>query len=427
MARVHAYFFSGGTPERAAVVRFAFFLVVALDQWAQLGHLARYGAGNFNVSHFSFLEGLAPVPDRDWMVLLVLVQVVLAVRCAIGIALRQTVPTLALLYGTTYFWSQLDSYQHHYLVFLLLFVFGAALLLEPGAKELPHWSLRLARWVLAIMYVYAAIAKMDPAWLDGTTLRSALTSEWGQETAAWMASGVGVEVLDVLAWGAIAALVGELVLGVGLLIPRTRTPLWVLGVLFHISIEVLEFRIGLFSYFMAALYLLYAPRGLVVWLAVRAKALTGEPGPLSWGATVGGACVTGAALLFLPFESAALAAAVAVPLLAWPRIPLKLGMAQGLAAVLILGLYAGTDTVRDYYKYWGGDARRRGPVEDAITAYEHVVELDPEYVTGHVRLGDLYVRVGRVDEGRDAYENALSIEPGNSTAKERLSSLRGLP
>ena len=421
------YWLREGTPERALALRFAFFGVLALDQWAQLAHLARYGAGNFNVSHLQFLDGVIPVPERGLMVGLVLLQIVLAVRCALGIRLRLSAPLLAGGYAVTYFWSQLDSYQHHYLVVVLVFVFGAAVLLEPSDDTLPPWSLRLVRWILAIMYLYAAIAKMEPAWLDGTTLRSALSSEWGQQAAQSLAQAMGVELLDVLSSGAWAAVGMELVLAVTLLIPRTRTFGWVLGLLFHLSVEVLEFRIGLFSYFMAGLYLLYAPRGMVRAAVRTLQAWLPSPGEANVGATIAGAAVVALAVAWLPLEGALGVGVVAFLLLSWPTLPLRDGLAQGLAAALLVGLAVGTDTLRDYYKYWGGDTRRRGPVDEAIMAYEHVVELDPAYVSGHLRLGDLYLRVGRKDEARAEYEEALIVEPGNSAAQERLEGLGGLP
>ena len=426
MSLMHRYWLGPGTPERGVALRVAFFLVLALDQWMQLAHLARYGAGNFNVSHLDAFDGLIPAPEREWMVALVLVQVVLAVRCAWGIQLRVGVPVLAGLYGVTYFWSQLDSYQHHYLIFVLLAVFAGAVLVE-GGDDLPHWSLRLLRWVLAIMYLYAGVAKMDPSWIDGSTLNSALTSDWGREQVHAVASGLEVAPLEVLAWGAIAALVLEVLLPVLLLWPRARTLGWVLGLLFHVSVEVLEFRIGLFSYFMVALYLLFAPRALVVWLVQRARSILPEAGEPQLAPTLVSAGAVGLAVASLPLASAPVAALVAAGLFAWPRLPWRSAVAQGLAAVFVLGVHASSDTLRDYYKYWGGDTRRRGPLSEAIVAYEHVVELDPEYVTGHVRLGDLYLRAERPEEARAAYEEALAIEPDNATARQRLEGLAGLP
>ena len=54
-----------------------------------------------------------------------------------------------------------------------------------------------------------------------------------------------------------------------------------------------------------------------------------------------------------------------------------------------------SDVPRDYYKYLGGDARRRGELPAAIDAYEKAVQADPHYFSGWVRLGDLYLQQGR--------------------------------
>ena len=79
------------------------------------------------------------------------------------------IPLATAIYGWLYFASQLDSYQHHYLVWLMLLLACFVPWQRPhGAKPATHirtWAIRLLLVQLAIMYLWAAISKMNGAWL----------------------------------------------------------------------------------------------------------------------------------------------------------------------------------------------------------------------------------------------------------------------
>ena len=107
-------------PEVLAAFRFLFFAVLAVDLWLQVEHAPRYGAGGFNVSHLPALDSILPVMTRPVVTALFIIQAWLAGLIAFGGGGRAAVVALTSLYGLTYFGSQLDSYQHHYLMFLVL-------------------------------------------------------------------------------------------------------------------------------------------------------------------------------------------------------------------------------------------------------------------------------------------------------------------
>ncbi|MCP4810480.1 MAG: HTTM domain-containing protein [Proteobacteria bacterium] len=412
--------FQPGSDDRADALRFGFFAVLAIDIWQGISHLARYGAGHFNVSHFAGLDGLIPVPDKAWMVGIALIQIVLAVRAALGVQLRVTVPALTLLYGASYYWSQLDSYQHHYLITVLLLIVSGGLWLDGDGKRIPAWTLRLMMAVLSIMYLWAAITKVDPEWLGGKTLGAALVDDDARIWVKSLAASLDVGHMTVLSWASWAAMIGEVVLAVGLLWPKTRRVCWALGLAFHVGVEIAALRIGLFSYFMVGLYLLYAPEVVCSTIA-RGVHWLERRGDGSWAGAVEAALLTGGALVFVPLPGARVAAVVVAALvLANGRITQRQVLVHALAGLFVVGCHVGTDVTRDYYKYWGGDTRRRGPVPEAIEAYENVVELDPTYTSGHLRLGDLYERAGRSEEALDEWRAALDLEPDNSAARDRL-------
>jgi len=99
-----------------------FLLLLALDTWMlMLGHAGRYGVAGFNVAHFAWLDALLPLPTDAFYVgvllstgLLSLVVMLTGIRPSTGLP-------LFVLYTLSWAMSMLDSYQHHYLVSLILF------------------------------------------------------------------------------------------------------------------------------------------------------------------------------------------------------------------------------------------------------------------------------------------------------------------
>ena len=142
-------FFFGFVVPRAklAFARFCFFGLLAADAFLQLRHAPRYGAGGFNVSHLPFTDA---GPGRVAVGAAYLVLASLFGAIAIGVGSRVTVALAAAIYGWVYFGSQLDSYQHHYLMVLVLIVAVGVPWFRPrgtarasGAEPVASWAVRL--------------------------------------------------------------------------------------------------------------------------------------------------------------------------------------------------------------------------------------------------------------------------------------------
>jgi tetratricopeptide (TPR) repeat protein len=95
-----------------------------------------------------------------------------------------------------------------------------------------------------------------------------------------------------------------------------------------------------------------------------------------------------------------------------------------LSCVALLGLHANTDVLRDYWKYRGGDTRRRGETRQAVAAYEQVVAIDPDYASGHARLSDLYRRTGELDAALREAREAERLKPTESAYPARAARLQ---
>src|SRR3954471_19925088 len=100
------------------VFRVVFFGMLAIDALLQIRHAPRYGAGGFNVAQLPFLDSIGPT--RGSYEVAQLISAYLFVLAALGVATRFVLPVVTTIYAWLYFTSQLDGYQHHYLVALLL-------------------------------------------------------------------------------------------------------------------------------------------------------------------------------------------------------------------------------------------------------------------------------------------------------------------
>ncbi len=416
------------------VFRFAFFALFALDAWLQIAHAPRYGANDFNVTHFPWLDFAFPMPTRTMMVIVFGVQAYLGVRLALGGVSRALYIALAALFAFGYYISQLNSLQHHYLLTMALCLLAAfpwpdlrndqASTAELSPRELKtarerNWPIRMLLVTLSVVYFYAAISKMHPLWLDGTTMKLEIS-------AGWMRS-----LCDSLGWSTVAvlAIAVELALVVLLHIRRLWPLTIAIGISMHLSFEASGLEIGLFSYFMVTLYLLLLPESFL-------KALQKLTAPAFAKLSSLLQSANGKRLYAWPAFALALVAGLGIAQLL-PLPPSVTSTLLVFSAILALGDFIvrrqganaaiahllgtlslvvfvhSTDTIRDYYRYWGGQERRSGNQSAAIIAYEDLVRYEPSYASGHRRLGDLYRTALRVNEAIAEYEAGLAIEPDN--------------
>jgi hypothetical protein len=469
-------------PETLRVFRVAFFTLFAVDAWLQIEHAPRYGAGSFNVSHLPWLDGILPMPSRVGMLVVYLLQAYLALRIALGVTVAWSLRLLTPLFTYGYFISQLDSYQHHYLLFLVL-VIALAMPWQAGASEpaadgngrVPAWAARLLLCQLSLLYLWAAVAKLDPLWLDGRTLArqihpGAVRSFIEGGLATWLGGLLGGAATGAQAgWAAAARLVliAEITLAFAIHVRRLRPAAWAAGVLMHIVLGNAGLEIGLFSWFVVALYLVVAPDAWVVglsrwmrievwligvgvavallpgagWIAagglgalaiavfvrraetwLRARRAPGSAAPAvhpvaGWIALAVAVAASGAIATRIPL-SAMLGFAGAAGALALALAPRRDGTHRlvhagvHVACVAILWVFhvATTQAVL-HHRYWGGDARRRGDLATAVEAYRRVTEIDPNYAGGHTRLADLHARTGRDEDALAGYRRAVALDP----------------
>jgi hypothetical protein len=424
--------------------RLVFFTVLAVDCFLDVSHAPRYGAGDFNVSHLPWLDPILPLPTRAGFLIGCVLGSYLALQVAFGVATAVSVRLLTVLFGYRYFISQLDSYQHHYLVFLLLVVScmvpwdDARRRRDAGDTTIRHWAIRLLVVQVAIVYLWAAISKMTPQWIDGTALQRQVGEAWASDL---------IDATFGFAGTARLVLLTELVL-CGMLLFRPLWPFAVLiGIPFHAGIEITGFRIGLFSYFMIAFYFLLLPDSWMEWLgrawrqviSARIARLTARApsAAVCFGVAVllaaGGAGLVAAIPLDTRAGLALFAFAVTMVacLLAARRDARAALLGAGTAAVaagaLLLALHRTTETVPDYYRLLGGSARRLGDLEQSEWAYGRLVALRPRSAHAHLKLAQVRKQRGDLDGARVQANRAVELDPGDADAVKLLRELGGEP
>lgn len=432
------YFYASSCPDRVHALLRVVPALLALDIAAtMLGHGARYGVSDFNVAHFHLLDQLLPTPTPALYVGDLILCAVLGLAQALsGQPLRG--PLLAICCGYTLSWSSsmLDSYQHHYFISLLLFC--CLWLPDPRSRSTPHDQADLppqsptARWggfpllcvTTALLYAFAAWAKVDDAWLHGhTLLRSDRHAALELPQRAIMAV-TGLPEADASAWLATAVIPLEALLALAYLLaplrcqhPDSRALALLSWLAFcgalalHIGIERMGLRIGLFSYYMLALAVIclgpraplaYFTRG-TAWLTTKMRPWLDDLRQERTARVVTSAvtlCVAG--LLTYIGQAFDLPGALAAHLLLAgglciyglvglynPRLrgqpqgratfyPLPGVLCVALGSVVFWCMASLSHAQFDYYRFQAGDLKRRGELRAALDNYQHAERYAPE-------------------------------------------------
>jgi hypothetical protein len=164
-----------------------------------------------------------------------------------GVARRAAALLVLSIYGYGFLGNRLAYTNNQY---VLLVCLAAAALIAGRERPLVWLGERGLRLFISSIYLTAGVTKLTAAWFSGEVLREALYSYQGVY-ARW----IDVDSPLLFRVLAVAAVLTELLLAVGLWVPRLRWLAIVAGVGLHASIELLM-PVRVFSYLMITSYLL---------------------------------------------------------------------------------------------------------------------------------------------------------------------------
>lgn len=246
------------------VFRIVFGLAMAIDAWRYLAYgwvdvLYVQPMTHFHYFGFGWVQPWPGIGMRlhFWAIS------VLALCVAAGLLYRAASILLFVAYLYVFLLDQAAYMNHHYLMLLVAFLLAVmpaanALSLrrlrtvEAAAPQAPSsvpvWTVWVLRFQLAVVYYYAAIAKLDPDWLQGQPMRSTLEQMAVGYPPVFAAVGA-----PLVAYGvAYLGLIADLAIPSCLLFRRTRTLGLCLAVVFH-GANAVALDIGVFSYLMLAM------------------------------------------------------------------------------------------------------------------------------------------------------------------------------
>jgi vitamin K-dependent gamma-carboxylase len=236
-------------------------------------------------------EWIAPLPAPAMYALFVALAV-LALFVAVGWRYRISIALFGLGFTYVHLIDRTNYLNHYYLISLLsaLLVFvpahracslDARRCPELRARKVPAWAVWLLRFQLGTVYVFGAVAKLNPDWL----LRA-------QPLRIWLGANVDLPLIGPwmeLPWvGYVASYAGLLFDSavVPLLLCRRTRVLAYVGVLIFHLLTALLFRIGMFPWIMIALTPIFFapewPRRIVGGAVASFGPSAVSPRPTAW-------------------------------------------------------------------------------------------------------------------------------------------------
>jgi vitamin K-dependent gamma-carboxylase len=227
--------------------------------------------------HFTWelFPWVAPLPPALMYVLFAALA-----ACAVGIAIGYHYRVCAALFFLGFTYVELidkTTYLNHYYLVSLL---SGLLVVMPDHRtaSVPAWTVHLLRFQLAVVYIFAGLAKINSDWLfDAQPLRmwlaarsdlplvgSLLSQAWVAYAFSWFGAAYDLTIVGFLMWS------------------RTRAVAYVTVVVFHLMTAVL-FPIGMFPWVMiVATTIFFPPDWPRRWIGGEVRLKPDTTGELVW-------------------------------------------------------------------------------------------------------------------------------------------------
>lgn len=235
--------------------------------WSSIRFWAKGWIEDFYLSpdyHFRFWGwDWLPLASPQLCYFLYSLMLLAALGVLLGAFYRWSMALYFLLFTYFELWEKCLYLNHYYFVSLLAFLLcfvplhcntSVDAFFRPSLRRrhLPNYYFLLPKFLIAILYIYAALAKLEPDW-------------WfrAQPLSIWLSARSSYPILGpILAWGPTAFLMSwagffyDLLVPFGLSFRKTRPWAYLFVLLFH-AMTAMLFSIGLFPYVMMGVALVF--------------------------------------------------------------------------------------------------------------------------------------------------------------------------
>jgi hypothetical protein len=212
---------------------------------------------------FSFIgfEWLQPLPE-NWMYLYYVVMGIFGLFVMFGYKYRFSIIAFTLLWTATYLMQKSAYNNHYYLLIILSFLMifqPANTYLSVDAKKnpsivnhaMPQWCKYVIILQMAIVYIYGAIAKIYPDWLDTTVVEIFMSLK-----QHYYIIGDFIQLKGFHYFIAYSGIAFDLLVVPLLLWKRTRKFAFFASIFFHLFNSIV-FQVGIFPYLSLAISLFF--------------------------------------------------------------------------------------------------------------------------------------------------------------------------
>ena len=268
-----------------AVVRILFGAILLWDyfRYVSAGRISSYYVLSPVQFPYFDLHFVKPLPE-PWIHIVWGLVGVSAALIALGLLFRVAIVVFILSFGYFFLLDRVQYLNHNYMVLLYAFLLAvspanklwsldALFGLTEKSRWIPRWPVTALRLQTEIILIFAGVVKITDDWLRGQPLLQWLPAN---KDAVFYGALFEHDLLIVAAsWGVVALHI----IGAPLLMyRRTRLPVFLVYVFFHISNAVL-FNIGIFPWLTIAITTIFFDPDWPsrVWNWFRARLRSGEP------------------------------------------------------------------------------------------------------------------------------------------------------
>lgn len=259
------------------IFRVLFGLIITIQSWGTI--LTGYLKNRILTSSFTFnfigLDFIQPLPG-NWMYAFYIVMGIFGVGVLLGYKYKWSISGFTLLWAYSY-WMQKEDYNNHYYLLLLLsfmmIVVPANRYLSLDVKQnpelektnMPQWVSLLFILQISLVYIFAAVAKLYPDWLDGTVATHLMAGR-----KSYPVIGELLQQHWIILAVTYVGLLFDFLIAPLMLWKKTRKYAFVAAIFFHLFNSIV-FQIGVFPYLAICLFIFFFPSGTIQNLGLKKK------------------------------------------------------------------------------------------------------------------------------------------------------------